>query len=615
MTSPEMTWKSDASAPDPGSLWRDRRLWMLLAFGALLRLVIGLDLWAHDPTMRALLSDSRYYMDWATSLVGGAEFDFEGPGKPYWMPPLYPLALAATGASISIMVLVQGLVGLVTTALLVRFGEDLLGRGLGAGTARRAALASGLIWTLYGPVLFFETRLLGVSLALVLAVLTLGLVLRCLRKPGARVAVAAGLLAGVLALVRPNTLLSIPAIALVLLATRHATQAVQSKSLKARLTPAIAFCLAALVAIAPALWKNHQAEGEWIPVTANGGINFYFGNNPASHGTFHAPGPEWGSIGKQRSTSIDLASAATGTVMSHGEASNYWFGQGLDFLAEEPGAAARLMLLKLADCLSSTEYGIQYNLEASRAVAPSLWIAGLPFGALLFFAALGMSTVLRCKALDRAGWLLVLAWIGAGLVSALLYFTYSRFRLPLLPALLPFAGLGLVALRSKLNRPGPAAMLAAAALATLSFVPAEGDYPDHLKAHAFQDMAFAVEANAVARGATDGPAVRAEVRSFLERSLAIIPRNKTALTKMGVLHQYIDPAQAVAYLEQAHSLPQEEPEAEYWLAKLLIESPTKSLRDPARAQAILETWLQSHPADHPKAPEFATLLQALQAPQ
>ncbi|MFT6040363.1 MAG: 4-amino-4-deoxy-L-arabinose transferase-like glycosyltransferase [Planctomycetota bacterium] len=605
MVSPEISWKSEASATDPVSLWRDRRLWMLLAFGALLRLVVGLDLWAHDPTMRALLSDSRYYLDWAVSLVGGSEFEFEGPGKPYWMPPLYPLMLAATGASISIMVLVQGLMGLATTALLVRFGEDLLGRGLGAHTARRAALASGLIWSLYGPVLFFETRLLGVSVALLLAVLTLGLVLRYLRAPGIGLAIAAGLAAGVLALVRPNTLLSIPAIALVMIA---ALKTAQCTSLRARVAPAIAFGLAALVAIAPALWKNHEAEGEWIPLTANGGINFYFGNNPASHGTFHAPGPEWGSIGGQRQTSIDLASEATGTAMSHGEASSFWFGQGRDYLVEQPGAAAKLWLLKLADCLSSTEYGIQYNIHAARAVAPSLWIAGLPFGALLFLAALGMAAVLRGKSLDRGAWLLVLAWIGAGLVSALLYFTYSRFRLPLLPALMPFAGLGMLALLSKANRPRPAALLVAAALAAVSFLPAEGDYPDHLKAHAFQDMAFAVEANAVARGATDGAAVRAEVRGFLERSLAIVPRNKTALTKMGVLYQYLDPRQALDYLERAHALPQEEPDAELWLARLLIESPTKSLRDPVRAQAILWAWLQAHPADHPRAAEFVALL-------
>ena len=607
MMCPEISWKSEASAGEPGSLWRDRRLWGLVAFGALLRLVVGLDLWAHDPTMRALLSDSRYYLDWAASLVGGAEFDFEGPGKPYWMPPLYPIVLAATGASISVMVLVQGLMGLATTALLVRLGEDLFRGGLGAHTARRAALASGLLWTLYGPVLFFETRLLGVSLALLLAVLTLGLVLRCLRAPGSGIglAVAAGVAAGVLALVRPNTLLSIPAIALVMLAVQKSAQ---STTLLTRLKPAIAFCLAALLAIAPVLWKNHAAEGEWIPLTANGGVNFYFGNNPASHGTFHAPGPEWGSIGRQRQTSIDLASEASGAALSHGEASSYWFGQGLDYLVEQPAAAAKLWLLKLADCLSSTEYGIQYNIQASRTVAPSLWIAGLPFGALLFLAALGMASAMRCRSLDRGAWLLVLAWIGAGLVSALLYFTYSRFRLPLLPALMPFAGLGLIALLSKANRPRPLAFLAAAGLAALSFVPAEGDYPDHLKAHAFQDMAFAVEVNAVARGATDGPAVRAEARGFLERSLAIVPRNKTALAKLGALTQYLDPKRAIEYLEQACALPQEEPDAEYWLARLLIESPTKSLRDPARARNILLAWLQAHPSDHPYAPEFAALL-------
>lgn len=62
----------------PVPLFRDRRLYWLLALGLGLRLWIGFDVWRHDPTARGLLSDSLYYKQWAQAIASGSAFAFEG---------------------------------------------------------------------------------------------------------------------------------------------------------------------------------------------------------------------------------------------------------------------------------------------------------------------------------------------------------------------------------------------------------------------------------------------------------------------------------------------------------------------------------------------------------
>ena len=269
----------------PVPLLRDRRLWRLLALAAVLRMVVGLHQWSADPTMSGLLSDSLYYRAWAEELLGRGDFAGEGPGLPYWMPPLYPQLLAWVGASVGAMLVFQGLLGLVTTVLVVALGEELLEPG---PERRAAALWGGLLATLYAPLVFFEGRLLGASLATFLAAATLLAAARWLRSadpsdpadrpPTRRLAwlALAGLLCGLMALVRPNTLLAVPALAAWVLVRGRRGGLAWAPSLAGSLLVG----LAALAPLLPSLAHNHAAEGELVPITANGGVNFYFGNNP-----------------------------------------------------------------------------------------------------------------------------------------------------------------------------------------------------------------------------------------------------------------------------------------------------------------------------------------------
>jgi hypothetical protein len=569
----------------PTKLLADRRLHVLLFAAALLRLAIGLDVWSADPTARALLSDSLYYQGWARALADGTPFAFEGPALAYWMPPLYAQLLAWVSASTTAMLVVQGIAGLVTTILVVAIGDLLFGD---QPEGRGAALTGGLVWTLYGPVIFFEGRLLGATFATLFAAFTLFYVLRFTRSESGRELVLAGLALGLLSLIRPNTLLAFPALALFLVWFTRGRQLLRHGAL---------LLVPALLVLTPALWHNAHATGTLVPVTANGGVNFFFGNNPAAHGTFHAPGFEWGSIEEQRTTARRLAAAGLGVApgsLDDNGASKYWFGRGFDFLTGEPTSALRLVGLKAADLVSSTEFGIQYNLPAARTRAPSLWLVSLPFGFLLAFFALGV---------ERKHGVLLATWLGAGALSALLYFTYSRFRLPLLPILVPFCGLGLVRLAQR--QLSALRVVIAAALLVLSFIPFEGSYPRHLESHAFGDMAAALPIE---------PATRGERAELLDAALELVPGNKPALTARALVGlEDGDLGLAFELLERAAALAVDYPSAELSLAHLLVKVPDPRLQDPKRALAIAENWLATHDPSDPAAAGFHDLVATLRS--
>jgi tetratricopeptide (TPR) repeat protein len=603
----------------------DRRLWALVAGAAALRALCFAALWLGDPLARTLVSDSRYYDDWARALAAGTD---PFAGQPHWMPPLYPWLLSAlyraTDGAVAATAIVQLLLGLITLALAVALAERAAGR--------RAALAAGLLWTLYLPPLYFETRLLAHNVAVPLALAAL----LCWQSAHAALAASAvdaararrrgpwfwsfagGVACGAASMAVANLLIGAPCAAAALL-WRGWRSARRAAGLAAA-----ALALAGLAAgIAPSLARNWRTAGAPMPVSANGGLNFYFGNNPEARGTFCAPGPEWASIEKQRDVALESASAALGHAAGEAEAGAYWTRRGLDWIAAEPAAAARLWLTKLADALSSTEFEILYPPDAARDETPLLWAAWLPFGALLALAALGWSAGVRGRGL-------FVAWLASGLAAGLLFFTYSRFRLPVLPALLPFAGAGLARLidwaRAGAAAPRWPAWTLAAALLAQSFVPFEGRYPEQLRANALVDMAGALrvaggdltraaallDANALvdmagALRAAGGDLTRAA--ALLDRALELVPRNARARTEYGLLELARgDERAAFEQLRAARAAGIDYPPADYNLAWLVLNPRDADLCDPVHAVEILRGALERRTPGDPYWSGLAALL-------
>lgn len=588
-----------------------------IAFAVLVRLVVGIHLYLADPLTRGLVSDAAYYNAWAHALASG---DVWEAGRPFWMPPLYPWALgglyAVTGGAIAATLFVQALLGLAGTISFVALARRLL--------SPTAAHVAAWAWVLYAPLVLFENRLLAVNAALPLVlagllctVLTFERLERGARAPWT--ALVAGLCLGLACLARPNLLLGPLGLAI----GGWFDLRRSGSSNAGRLT---ALALAAIGALAPlgvSLGANLARSDEAVLISANGGVNFWFGNNERARGTFTAPGIEWGDIFRQRDVARSGAARALEVPEESLDAnavSDHWFRRGLAWIADEPAAAAGLWARKLAANLSSTEYGIQVVPSVVRESVPSLWLMPLPFGLVLALAVLSRGRGVRYR------WALV-GWIVAAQIAALAYFTYSRFRLPWYPALVPFAAAGVEALLlrraakgagddappapdlSDPRHPNAMTWILALAILLVSYAPTEGSYPDALRSNACVDTALAWEQRGteqideVRRRARPRPDAFAEIerstrerrRAWLERALAITPGDAKALDELARLEwQEGDERAAAELLERALSTGVDFPPARRRLALLRFDAIDGAVRDPARGREVLEVWLAAH---------------------
>lgn len=584
------TWGNPRADSEARPLWRRRALWWVLAWGALVRLVVGAQLWRADPLASQLVSDPAYYDQWARALSAGETFE---AGKPFWLPPLYPWALGLlyrlTGGTLVLTFALQACLGLIGTYAIAWITERCAGY--------RAAIAAALLWTGYAPALLFEQRLLGVNAALPLCLLGWMAFITGLERMdrGRRAgpwAILAGALLGLACLARPNLLLLTPAaIAGAWFAGRKGPATARAWTLAAALGAA-----GFAVGVAPGLVANLERSGQPVLVSANGGINLWFGNRPGAHGTFHAPGPEWGRIELQREVSVERASLALGESVDEQRASAWWSARARSFWFKKPAQAAKLFALKLADHFSSTEFGIQYVPAATRQLAPALWLAPLPFGVLLGLAVLGYGLGgERRVRLRGALW----GWLIGALVATLLYFTYSRFRLPWIPWMLPFAGAGAVALLDAVRRRQVGLRprwIALAAVALLqSFLPFEGDYPAQLRGNALCDAALL----------TEDPELK---QSRLEGALELSPRSARILVELAKVALNAQ-AEDVAwgYLERARALDLPYPELDLWQGVMWIGASNPELRNPERARERIHYWLDRLQADDPLVQSFESL--------
>src|SRR5262249_55697967 len=114
---------------------------------------------------------------------------------------------------------------------------------------------------------------------------------------------------------------------------------------------------------------------------------------------------------------------------------------GLDWIASEPGEAARAWASKAACLLSNEEVEVVYSPAAEREVAGSLRLFFVPFALIAGLFAAGLVGAPASPVARRV----LCSYLLAGAALQVAFFPYSRFRVLLLPALLPFAGAGAVA--------------------------------------------------------------------------------------------------------------------------------------------------------------------------
>ncbi|GIU84533.1 MAG: hypothetical protein KatS3mg008_1308 [Acidimicrobiales bacterium] len=332
-------------APSPPRISRriDPALALATTVGLLVRLAWW---WLARPSP---VADGLGYLRLAERLLETG--DYTRWGEPTaWRPPLYVLWLAA-GMLVSPSHRWLSLLELVPSTAIVPLTWLLASRlGLGERAAAAAAFAAAL-----SPALLFwapVVRVENLHAALLLAAFAAALHPHDTDSPKQttkvrRAAIRSGVLFGLATLTRPETLVYLPVLPL-LLRARHGPSQTSDTALTApqheptttapHLT-ARAFlvtCAAALAVVAPWYLRNELVVGRGAGISTTGGLNFYIAHALDRHGY------GWGAYEKAP------PSAKLGEEHDEVAASRLGWRLGWQAIAADPGALARRIAHKTA---------------------------------------------------------------------------------------------------------------------------------------------------------------------------------------------------------------------------------------------------------------------------
>jgi tetratricopeptide (TPR) repeat protein len=406
---------------------RDRiRMLSIFAGAFLLRLLYLLESLRANPFFDAPVVDAQTYLDLASRIVAG---DWLGGTAAFWQPPAFPYLLALFlglfGDDVFVGVrLFHAVLGASSAVLVYRLArrafDDAVATGAAAGTA------------LYGPLIYFEGELLSVALEVFLYLALLLLLVRAMERDGLLDWGLAGGVAGLAAITRPNILLFV--VVFSLLRIYHAPS--QTRRLVVQRLVVAAVALAAV--IAPVTLRNAAVGGEFVLISANGGVNFHIGNHARQDSmvAIH-PGLQW-----ERLVAEPLAAGS----LTAGERSRYFFRKGIASIAADPLGWVQRLGSKSWQLIQGPEIKrnqpVYYARDHSMVLSGLLWEWGLAFPhgliAPLILVGLGLSWRHRGAVPE-----LLRTFLVCYAASILLFFVTSRYRVPMVPVAMIFAGLAL----------------------------------------------------------------------------------------------------------------------------------------------------------------------------
>ena len=387
-----------------------------------------------NPFFDAPVVDAQTYLEQARRIADG---DLLGGDRAFWQPPMFPYFLAAfawlfgDGLFVAVRV-AHAVLGAISCLFLHRLALRVL--------APTPAAVVAVAMALYGPLVYFEGELLSVALEVFLYLLLLVTLANARERPEPWWWLAAGAVGGLAALTRPNILLFLLllAVALPFLQPRQPVGRCIRRLLAAGLGLA---CV-----VAPVTWRNAVVGGEFVLISANGGANFYIGNNANADSTVAIhPGQHWERL---------MAEPRQAGYHSYGGRSNYFLHRAFVDIAADPLRWAGLLARKCGQLMSGPEIRRNqdpyYAREHSRLLSALLWdeAVSFPHGLVMPLALLGLAATWRQR--NATLELLRLFVVSYGL-AIVLFFVTSRYRTPLAPAWLLFAGAGGVHLCARLG--------------------------------------------------------------------------------------------------------------------------------------------------------------------
>jgi 4-amino-4-deoxy-L-arabinose transferase-like glycosyltransferase len=348
---------------------------------------------AYEAVARALLDHGTYGMQ-----------TLRPPGYPTFIAGVY----AVFGTHLLALRLVEAALSAATAAAIGLIGAWLFGR--------RAGMVAGVLAALHPVLAFMPTTQYAETLLVSVLGIAYAACFYAWRRRRNGGWVAAGLLFGIAALIRPNVVVLLPGLLI-------GFAWVLRREGRSVLPAAAAISLSLALVVAPWMARNHRVHGAWFFVATGGGRAVWLGNNPQTTGkTNDLPRPD--------STQLATLMRAPGEPARE----RIWYDWALEFVREHPGRAARLYLIRLGNLFAL------YPETSTRTQFLNLWSrVSQACASLVIFS--GAVLALRRWRSRPELWPMTGAIIGFTLVNAAV-FTVMRYRLPFEPLLLWMAGYG-----------------------------------------------------------------------------------------------------------------------------------------------------------------------------
>ncbi|MFA4948261.1 MAG: tetratricopeptide repeat protein [Candidatus Krumholzibacteriia bacterium] len=414
----------------------------IVAAGLVVRLVFLVQL-ERSEFGGVLSLDSRFYYDLARAISeGGAP-----PAGALDFNPLYPAFLVVVfklfGAGLPAPRIVQFALGLFTIALVYAAGARLVeGPRKGKPSGAVTAFAAAAMTLLYRQFVLYEGTIIATALEvfLVAASFMLALALdedlrgdRPIRLRARRIPQwVSGLLLGALlgagALGRPNFFLLLVVAVPIWILLRNPRK-------RRGMIPALSCLAGAALFLAPPIVYGAALSGRVVPVSAHGGINFYIGNRAGSPGVFQPPADMRADMRGMIEDAKLNAEAETGRAMTQPEVSGYYLRKAFGEIGRDPTRWFGLVGKKLLIFFNGVEVPDVPNVIFYEKSCPVLAFLFLPFAVIAPLGVCGLVVLFR-SGRNRS---VVSLFLGCAILSVLLFFVNTRYRLPAVPILILLA--------------------------------------------------------------------------------------------------------------------------------------------------------------------------------
>jgi tetratricopeptide (TPR) repeat protein len=453
---------------------------------------------------------------------------------------------------------VQFFLGALSSVLIYLIGRNIFNP--------RAGLFAFVGFALFTTQIIYEGILLRASFISFLGVLSFYCLLRLPHKRDIQTLIFTVLILSFFFQARPNTLLCLPLICVYL--SRQGFGDIQLAERKQKWK---IFWATLILSLIPLLVQCYIVHGKFVFFDASGPHTFISGNLTAYSG-----------VGFDLEVVEDYQKES---VLGYASNIKYLMGH----IFSDPVGFFLLYVRKLFFFFNDFEPPTNISVYLYKEFTP---ITNWFWNHFSLFTALGLTGILVALK-RREGHFLLGSYIGSLTLAILIFLNESRYRIPVIPYYILFAGYGLdviiQAFRSRAFRDGTASLLAASILFYV-FQPVKGLIP--IRADDFNNMAQVLEI----RGKME------EANSYLDRGLALFPENSQVQFNKGLYHYAKEEYQgSVSFFEKAFTLDPSNKDVKPNLAKVYFKLSGQELEKNQWREAA--THLSKALKYQPKFPE------------